>query len=303
MKKNYLAVFFIPIFILAIFYFVPHNNKLRSNFNRKLISNKKVLAIDTIHLNAGEIVDGMVINKNNLWLNERYFFAYFDGDYKKNVIETEASSERSPIVNFYVENNHIYYLLANARMINVIAMKDTIRSRFDFSFPATYFIELNENSFLFQEATIGTATDRLHFKDFKHNHEFINDSLFSKETGSGIRYSGSWFASSEKTNFFFVPQYEEQILCFDSAGNLKYKFKPIDFQNQKLEVIKEGDRFYLSPQASVLRLGACASKNNLFVSSYVIAENQVKEDFNNYLTIDVYQIDNGKYKFSFYVPS
>jgi len=302
--RNIYIIILIPIIILAFLYLLQHKNNLNSNFKRVIISNKNLLAIDTINLKPGEIVDGLFSDNNNLWLNERFSLIRIKENLAQNVISVENKSPlKNPIVNFYVRNDTVYYYQANSSIIGVINVKGSLITYFKFDFPIVYFIRTSASAFLFQEMNTKNSSGQIHYVNYGNGINLINDTLFSNETGSAIKYSGYWFSSPENSNFFFVPIYEENILCFDSSGKAKYKLRSMDFQNQDLKIIKEGNRFSLGPNARVLRRGGSASKNYLFISSDVFSKSQSKSDFRNNQTIDVYKISNGDYLYSFYLPN
>jgi len=301
MKKNYLFIV-IPVIILAILYFKTKKRALQGDFERAFIS-KPIPILDTIGLKQTEVADGIYADQNNLWINKRSYIVKYNKDDKKQiVVSAKYDIDKRPIINFYVQHDSLYYYQANTKTVNLFNVRSSFQNTFNVSFPITYFVKVKNNSFIFLESVFGNASMRVHYKDYDNNRDTIDQAIFSKETGSGMKYSGSWTCSKGQNSYFFVPFYDDNILCFNSSGGLRYKFKPIDFQNQKLKIIKENNLFYLSPDANFIRPCAFSSRSSLFISSYVRSGNQSPSDFNNHSTIDVYANEIGKYLYSFYLP-
>jgi len=301
MKKKYFFIT-IPIAILAFLYFNTKKHTIQGDFKRSFIY-KKVPVIDTIEFSNKQEIDGICLDNNVLWINNRNAITKYNGvDGKSKVINARYKDDSKPIINFYVQNDSLYYFQANTKTINVINTKDLNQRSLAVTFPVTYFIKLKNNTFIFLESVIGKASMQVHYKDYDNNQETVNQDLFSKEIGSGMKYSGSWTYSQGKNTVFFVPFYDDNILCFNANGSFNYQFKPIDFQNQDLNIIKENSLFYLSPDANFIRPSSFSSKASLFISSYVRSKNQSKNQFKKNSTIDVYDNANGKYKYSFYIP-
>ncbi len=301
MKK--IVLFTLPILVLAVFYFSTQKRSLHSKFNRVISKGHKIMAEDTLVLSNGSTVDGMYLDNDDLWLNERFFLMKMvNGKTELHTLGLKYNKD-NPIVDFYVENDSIYFYQANTRTVKVVDTTNRLLHEYQFAFPISYFIKSRGNSFLFQENLLGNGTVQVHAKNYTTNKEIVDSSSFSREFGSGMKYSGKWLASQSMSNIFFISFYDNDICCFDYTGRRKYKLKTIDFQNQDLKIIKEGNRFYLSPEANVMRTGASTSGKNLFISSYVREEKQPEQDFNQNLTIDVYNIENGSYKYSFYLPN
>lgn len=301
--------FLLPLIILVVFYFTTKKSALNGSFSRKIIVPESITALDTINLwNLSSTMDGMLISGDRLWLNNRYTINRYDSNKGiTSVIAENASGhspiQQNPIVNFYVDDEKLYWYVANSKRIIELNLENQVRDTIKLNFSFSSFIKLKGKSFLFEENVFGNGGVQLRYVNLDQRKEWVNKTVFSDDEGASMRYSGSWLASLNKNYFFFVPLHDEKIICFDSTGNRKYSLKPIDFRNQYLKIIKEGTRYYLSPEADILRIGTCATKANLYVSSFVRAENQPVAEFKNNLTVDVYNSANGAYLHSFYIPN
>jgi outer membrane protein assembly factor BamB len=294
----------IPVVLLIVFYLATKKKELHNEFNRILVSNVAITTLDTIFQSKNAEIDGIKIDKNHLWLNRRFSIVKCATDGKvQEEIKAFITSTQNPIINFYVGGDSVFYYQANIKQINLFNLQlNKHVTPLKFNFNISYFSKGQDKTFLFQE-TNENGSDQIRTVNFENNKDSINQSVLSREENTGIQNSGIWFASVNFKDNYFVMTHDDFLFCFDRSGGLKYKLKTIDFQNQNLKIIIENNRISLSPEVSVLRNGACVFDQNLFVSSYVRENKQNVKDFNNNLTIDVYRADNGKYKFSFYLPN
>ena len=301
MSKKFLY-FIIPIAVLTGFYFTTKKKELHGDFERKLISNTGISQTDKITIPG--IVDGITLDNRNLWINQRFNILKYNADPRKQVLlKGNYGAQGNPIVNLFVENDSVFYYQGNTPTINFVNLNvDSIVRYYKLLFPISYFIKSKDNSFLFQENVPKNVYSQIHYQDFKSGTQKINTNVFSHETGSGIRYSGSFLSTQDKKYLFFVSFYDNYIYCMDYKGDLKYKIKAVDSQDQTLEIIKEDQVYYLSPKANILRLSACIYNDKLLVASKVRASNQSEEGFKKNSTIDVYNVEDGKYQYSFYLP-
>jgi hypothetical protein len=103
----------------------------------------------------------------------------------------------------------------------------------------------------------------------------------------------------------YVYHYRNQLLCFDTALHQIYVGKTIDTisyaQISVGEIVSEGNITLSKPPLFVNR-HSCVSDGLLFVHSNLMANNEDKKQFDRHDVVDVYSVDDGSYRFSFYVP-
>jgi len=90
----------------------------------------------------------------------------------------------------------------------------------------------------------------------------------------------------------------------DTNLSLLYRGKTIDttsWAKIKVAKINEGKTFVLNAPPLFVNKTCCSYKSLLFVHSALRANNENSERFNAASVIDVYDIMNGVYKFSFYL--
>jgi hypothetical protein len=103
----------------------------------------------------------------------------------------------------------------------------------------------------------------------------------------------------------YVHYYRNEYVVADHNMKLLYRGKTKDTVSiAKIKVgkpDKNGNVIMASPQV-VTNKHAALYNNYLFVNSALLADNENKEFFNGSSVIDVYDIREGLYKFSFYIP-
>lgn len=265
MKK--IIILIIPIIILVSFYYKTKKSGLHGNFDRIIQQSIKLIPIDTTYLDIEP--DGILASGNEIWLNNRFSIKKI-GDNSKAVITVNPLSAQNPIISFNIQNDSICFFQANTRSIRYFNKQNGhFLGELKFNFPISYFMKLEGSSYLFHENTIGNGGVRVHYKDYLKNIDRIVKGVFpdNDERGFGMKYAGLWFKSTNQNEFFFSSFRGDTIYNFDNTGNLNWKIKTIDFRNQNLKIIQENDRYYLSPESNILRIGAAAVNKYLLVSS------------------------------------
>src|SRR5690606_5416066 len=91
----------------------------------------------------------------------------------------------------------------------------------------------------------------------------------------------------------------------DTGMHLLYGGRTIDTtRHADIQVahIPSGDTYYLSSPARVVNKRAHVSGGQLYVRSMLIADNEDQGAFKRNMVLDVYQLTDGAYQFSFYLP-
>jgi hypothetical protein len=102
----------------------------------------------------------------------------------------------------------------------------------------------------------------------------------------------------------YLYYYRNEFICLDTNFNFIYKGRTIDTTTvAKIRVAKfsSGEQT-LSVPGELVNKKFCISGDWIFIQSGLKANNESEESFSKFYAIDVYNLDNGKYKFSFYLP-
>jgi len=108
-----------------------------------------------------------------------------------------------------------------------------------------------------------------------------------------------------KDRIIYVYYYRNQFIVADANLNIKYVGKTIDTVSHakiKIGKITSDNQVTLAAPPVFVNRKACANDKYLFINSALKADNEINDTHDNNAAIDVYDIPDGKYKFSFYLP-
>jgi hypothetical protein len=102
----------------------------------------------------------------------------------------------------------------------------------------------------------------------------------------------------------YLYHYRNQFICMDTSLNLRYRGNTIDTVSRaqiKVASIRSDHSVTLAAPPLMVNKKSATSGNYLFVNSALQAKNETAESFNNASVIDVYDLRDGLYRFSFYL--
>lgn len=103
----------------------------------------------------------------------------------------------------------------------------------------------------------------------------------------------------------YLYYYRNQFICLDSNLNIIYKGNTIDTISRaqiKVDSVYSEQIVTFSKPALMVNRKSCVFNDKLYVNSDLIADNEDKKLFQNNDIIDIYDLNNGKYKYTFYLP-
>lgn len=111
----------------------------------------------------------------------------------------------------------------------------------------------------------------------------------------------------ENKRTFFIEYYRNKIYCLDSTFSLLYKASTIDTTSTTsvgFQELDESDGVRITPSTPRIpvNLEGCVDGNRLYVRSALKSDNEKAKVFRNNAVIDVYDVNNGNYISSFYIP-
>ena len=134
----------------------------------------------------------------------------------------------------------------------------------------------------------------------------IAPNLLQKQADGLFSNDGMLNYDRKRTLLVYIYFYRNQYICIDTNLNLLYRGNTIDTTtkaNIKVANIKSENSLTLSEPPKIVNLKSCVYDNNLFIISGLKADNESRATFNQSSVIDVYDLQKGVYKFSFYVPN
>lgn len=136
------------------------------------------------------------------------------------------------------------------------------------------------------------------------NLEF-NYRLLEKQIDGIFCVTGNLHYSREMGKLVYIYNYRNQYLVMDSSLNLSYRANTVDtFSHAPIKIAKiksEGSHILASPPTMVNRK-TTVNDRYLYVNSNVMASNEDIRDFRNGAVMDVYDLSEGRYCFSFHLP-
>lgn len=133
--------------------------------------------------------------------------------------------------------------------------------------------------------------------------------FFNNQQDAGFSTDGTLLYDDSLSVLLYVQTFQNKFLCMDTNLNLIYSGKTIDTSSsstvsveRKINKNKNGSIMPAAPPRPVNR-GTCVSNGNLFILSSLQADNEKDSLFANNDVIDLYNIFNGNYKGSFYIPN
>ena len=110
--------------------------------------------------------------------------------------------------------------------------------------------------------------------------------------------------SKEYHQIVYTYRYRNQFICLDTNLNVIRKGKTIDTTSvAKISVAQTDGKITMSKPPLVVNKGTCVDGKYLFVRSNLAARNESADEFKSRSVIDVYNILDGSYRFSFYIDN
>lgn len=193
---------------------------------------------------------------------------------------------------FYLKNGASAHLLRGSTGTWNI---DTIYSEF----PGYLAIQpISKNSFVSQ-----TIDQKAHKSVFiKSNMPGSQKDILTKQVDGVICTDGFFDYSSDRHILVYTYRYRNQFLCIDTSLNVLRIGNTIDTTSKaRLSVSEVDGKLTMSSPPFTVNRATCVDGRNLFVNSNLVAQNESAEISANRSIIDVYDILDGSYRFSFYL--
>lgn len=164
---------------------------------------------------------------------------------------------------------------------------------------------INETSFVMR--TISSRSKEFTLGKQMNFHPYVKlaPGLLEKQIDGSFCTDGMLHFNKELGMLVYVYYYRNQFICADTSLNLLYRGNTIDTISQaKITVakIKSDSTITLSSPPLTVNNKSCVSGNWLFINSNILAKNEGVKDFEHSSVIDVYNLKDGQYQFSFYLP-
>ena len=172
----------------------------------------------------------------------------------------------------------------------------------------TFFLEaipISNHSFALRAMTTESNENVLAKKTMSPSHLKYSTNILEKQIDGIFCTDGMLHYDKYSSNLVYMYFYRNQFMCIDTSLNLLYKANTIDTISQaqiKVANIRSEERITMASPPLLVNRASCVSNGWLFINSNLLAKNEDKKAFDQAAVIDVYNLQEGRYKFSFYIP-
>jgi hypothetical protein len=171
--------------------------------------------------------------------------------------------------------------------------------------PFTASINASLGIFIYRSISAG-ETNVLIEQNFGEKRFVQNPNLLQKQGEGLFSTDGILVKVPGSSKFIYVYYYRNQFFCADSNLKLVYRAKTLDTISNvhiKVSPINSLHEITMAAPPLLVNRKACASDKYLFVNSALNANNEAWQILKTMSIVDVYDLKNGQYKVSFYLPN
>ena len=175
------------------------------------------------------------------------------------------------------------------------------------AFDSAYFIDsepISRNSFAMRYMLSSTKEYTLGKQTQKPHHVQFASGLLQKQVDGRFCVDGMLHYDKEMRWLVYLYYYRNQYIVADTNLNLIHRGRTIDTVSHArikvAEISRTNSRTLAAPPLIVNKMSS-VSAGRIFVNSSLISKTENKNTFDNASVIDVYNLRNREYKFSFYI--
>jgi hypothetical protein len=216
-----------------------------------------------------------------------------------------------PVFNSFVDSPLVRILLGNSHAVisgNLIDPKLQFQS---LSTPAfSHAVPISDYSFILRvyEQKAGKL-DQIFAKASLSEKTYLPEKSISNQQGDAGISNDGWLSYDTKTHLTaYVFFYRNGFIALDTNLNLTYKGKTIDtlysYQTKAAGFANADTKMFTNYAPSrIINMANCVDNGRLYNWSLIKADNENSSSFNQNTVIDVYNLQNGIYEGSFYIPA
>jgi hypothetical protein len=129
--------------------------------------------------------------------------------------------------------------------------------------------------------------------------------ILEKQVDGIFCTDGSLLYDKNSRKLVYIYFYRNQFITMDTNLNVIYHGRTIDTNSRakiKIDKIASDDKVTFSSPPLVVNGHSSIDSNWIYINSELRANNETVDAFDQFSVIDVYYLNSGIYKFSFYVP-
>ena len=301
------------IIVMALILFTGDTISTKNGFNRTFINQiirpvyyspklnglRSVCGIQNDHIYFETDTAGSIIETDSVLSNFRLMQFAIPG---KEIVQTLYTT--------FIDSTNCYVMAGNVPAVIKVNLHS--RTTSIFRVPGNLYSEsvvLDSNNYIFR-----------YYKKFsgKWNQIFVKANTLTntvyeelniseRKGDAGFSTDGNLLFDESTRRVVYVEYYRNRFTCMDTSLQLLYRANTIDtFKNATVTVsVNESGEVESITNGSPLHeinLESRAAGGKLYIHSAVKADNEKTENFIHHSLIDVYQISDGQYLGSFYIP-
>ena len=133
----------------------------------------------------------------------------------------------------------------------------------------------------------------------------FNFDLLQKQIDGVFCVDGKIHYSKDLNKIVYLYTYRNEYIVADTNLNLLYRSHTIDtFSRARIKVanVNSDGTSMLGAPPLLVNGKSCVAGNKLYIQSPLLSRNENIADFESSSVIDVYNLDDGYYSYSFYIP-
>lgn len=267
--------------------------------------------------------DKEIVSLSGATLSNIYFQTATPGNIIKSDFYLKASqtistalptdTKTSSAFTLAVDSPQVYLFAANVPAIYSSSLTGTDLSAVKkYLFPMSLFsrgVAVNQNRFVLRAYDTARSFDQ-HFMLFDAlDYSVKSEKNITDSTGNaGIETDGILLYDDASKLIVYIHYYRSSFICMDTALNLVYKSALTDtlrgVATKANAVVSAKGLFFTNvTPGRIINSSACVCNGKLYIHSLLRASNESGKSFVKNAVIDVYDIRDGSYLHSFYIPS
>ncbi len=302
------------IFIILILYGLSYKINHRENGFIRLFPPHKIAFTQSLILKySGYYIAGAT--QNHIYLGNHIAssqlittnYSFTDTQHVQLLLPDDTSKFAWKALRVVVDSPHLYMMegITPTILHSIYPFTKTSRNklsniRFDQPIP------ISPSSFAFRTYDTTLKQDILVKENTSPLKVTMRTNILEKQIDGRFCTDGTLLYDKDASRLIYIYYYRNQFICLDTNLNIIYRAKTIDTTNRaqlKVVNVKSTHSLTLSAPPLVVNRKSCLSSDWLFVNSVLLANNEIKDSFDQHSVIDVYSIKNGQYQFSFYLPN
>jgi hypothetical protein len=300
-------LFFSFTIIATLAFFSKNINEKKNGFNRRLV-NTVLKPLKQIEFPAA--INRMIGSRNGkmFFQGNPPYEIYITDDrldsLKTITLPLSPDTKISSGIRMFLQGAHIYISCRN--LPGIIDYNLDSGNYYQYNLPYFYSKDVNisEDQFILRTRDL-QSKDPVFVKLTLNNKGSRVEDHFSEKRGeSGFPTDGILYYDSATRQACYTYFYQNGFICMDTNLNITVKARTIDtITKRELKIARVGSFSTMKQPPQFVNYIGSVSAGKLYLQSMLKADNEFPLDFSENTVVDVYDLSNGNYNASFYIPS